>query len=1322
MPSGSEKELSSSSDWVTVPRGHFSRLYFKVEKDRTNLPGKHEHLERTNYEGTRYNVPDVAKVDKLDLKKIDDNLKDIWRQAKKEDSEAEEDIRLLREEQWHNEGSDYKYRYWLQHKVEETGSGERSLKILTSLNHEKEQAQDQWVELANEFYNHLDQFVSYMSETKTLRKDGTFGRLLNKEYAIGTLHHSHRHFPIEADSAVSELIAESIQKELLKKISEATIQVLFQTIQKTPRTLEDVCSSMNKKELVIELEKLNITEEMLVKELEERAYADSRSRELTNIFLKEKLVEMSKEDGESELHLRLLQRPFNFSQTPSTFLLKLYPRIKHSIWGMAGSAEEVQNPKGNEDEGDYKDKMAIKIARYIHFLLCQMGWIDINIANPSETEYFLDDDTDPNQISLPTIHRFSSHLLSKIDQGDHAMVRQFQQDPQRTMYCYPKPHRHSLNKKKKTGGGYFLSPQTRANDGTFRKLKKRGDFDHERFEPAETTIQALNNLQSTQWSINLDFLGMIAEFTESTGTTVPELDDIRYGAWIKTTGMKFQDWVLESMRLKDSPGHEALDKSDTRVQEWDKTLNLVRKNMLNGGNVFWHAWWCDWRGRFSTRSPNLGPQADDLSKALLLFTEWKPLGKEGKKWFYVRMYDYFSHINAPLLKKKLTFDERFVWTEENREKILKIGSDPRIPIHLEILGLDKPPHAKSEAFQRLAAALEFVRIEKEFEKTGNWDEVKSGYPIHFDASCNGFQHMAALLRDKELAEKVNVLVKKEDNKVIIGDLYQDVAEMAKTLLIRNQKCELREFLLDKLGVRDDEIEKWGELFSRNLCKKPVMVAAYGATDLTKTLANRNGGGRGAYVDVAAEKIIAENRINRLLNSPKNKKLFEDFYDIKEEAIEEIISNIELLKTARGKNDAEGIKEIEAKPIMQRFEKTIGYYSSLMRTIHIESTLYSELRKHNSLPQREKLFFDVVGGKPDKVENAILCWDFARLVSKHISDAISEVTGNAHKKIQDKLELVNYATKEEHFFWRVSKNASIMRGMKIKTKPNHIAGLRTKFKYGGGPGNEPRDILYNNCIKKISNNRDVLGLNEENIKILHADFQYLNDPKLKAVTQTKAHRRLRGTLFDHLLKLSDLSEKEQMNYEDDKDDEFREIEDLLVGLYDVLSIDVPIRLDKKCKKENWTLIKQGLTPNFIHSFDAKHMENVVNSLAQKGIKDFWAVHDSYGVHARDVNLLVDTVKDEFIKLHEDDFDKHFEQLKKNNNISDDAINVAWRHLKFEGKVWKRSKLQAYCDEHGIARGLKDTVKKLKEKIPMVEPKNDRERFEHKQMNNSQYLIS
>ena len=40
---------------------------------------------------------------------------------------------------------------------------------------------------------------------------------------------------------------------------------------------------------------------------------------------------------------------------------------------MAGSAEEGENPKDNEDGEDDKDDMAIKIARYIHFLLCQIG-------------------------------------------------------------------------------------------------------------------------------------------------------------------------------------------------------------------------------------------------------------------------------------------------------------------------------------------------------------------------------------------------------------------------------------------------------------------------------------------------------------------------------------------------------------------------------------------------------------------------------------------------------------------------------------------------------------------------------------------------------------------------------------------------------------------------------------------------------------------------------------------------------------------------------------------------------------------------------------
>ena len=57
-------------------------------------------------------------------------------------------------------------------------------------------------------------------------------------------------------------------------------------------------------------------------------------------------------------------------------------------------------------------------------------------------------------------------------------------------------------------------------------------------------------------------------------------------------------------------------------------LKQARKNLVNAGNVFWQSWFCDWRGRFNTKVNELSPQGDDLSKAMLLFAKWKPLGTE----------------------------------------------------------------------------------------------------------------------------------------------------------------------------------------------------------------------------------------------------------------------------------------------------------------------------------------------------------------------------------------------------------------------------------------------------------------------------------------------------------------------------------------------------------------------------------------------------------------------------------------------------------------------------------------------------------------------
>ena len=73
------------------------------------------------------------------------------------------------------------------------------------------------------------------------------------------------------------------------------------------------------------------------------------------------------------------------------------------------------------------------------------------------------------------------------------------------------------------------------------------------------------------------------------------------------------------------------------------------------------------------------------------------------------------------------------------------------------------PKPKSEIFQRIAFLIEFVRIHEVYDKEKDWDKVKSGLPIHLDASCNGFQHISALTRNKKLAEEVNVLNKNAES-------------------------------------------------------------------------------------------------------------------------------------------------------------------------------------------------------------------------------------------------------------------------------------------------------------------------------------------------------------------------------------------------------------------------------------------------------------------------------------------------------------------------------------------------------------------------------
>ena len=1339
----------SSGNWVTVSRGHFSRLYFEGQEDRREPPMEGENLNKTDYEGKRYTVPQEAIADKIEFSPIDKKLKDAWRKQKELGLDEKEDIRLLREIQWKKERSDYEYRYWLQCEVEKTSTGQRSLKILMSLNEELESAQKTWDSFANDFSIELTHLIEHVNSVKT-KKIG--GRQLNKELAIHTLHPDNKNFKIVSSNQNNIEITDGIFKDknarlieenpskrevkveltessilvklpenscrimvtdeakairMVENISKATIKVLFQTFNQTQNTLNDTCASLNKAQLV----------DFLLKIDKNYNPEDKKEREL-----QDELVNQLEEDKNREIRKDIHKNQTSFSQTPSAFLLKLYPQILDIVNPpndyFVKRSKEISTTEYKESLDVDRNRWAIKISRYIHFLLCRMDWIRISIASPTESGYYLDEDVDEKQISLPHVHRLSPKILDRIKNGNDAMVRRFQLDPKRTMYCLPKPHT------KGSGGGFHTSPNTRAGDSRFRKFKNAGVIQHEKFEPSESTLQALNHLQGTQWSVNLDLLECIAEFTDAGKAVTPPLTDIRHAAWVKNQEMKFQDWIVEGMGL-------SFDETP-RIQNWGRILNLARKNMLNGCNVFWHAWWCDWRGRFYTRTPNLGPQGDDLSKALLLFTEWKPLGVKGRYWFFVKMYDLFKHIGENEPQKvdktdKKTFDERFEWTRKNSTKLLKMGVNPRCLSEesRKLIGFDVKPTQKSETFQRFAALLEFCRIHEEHDKLQDWDKVTSGFPIHLDASCNGFQHMAALLRDEKLAKKVNVL--KGDK---IGDLYQEVADKAKETLVGDPNSELAKFLIKELNVGPVEFHLWAGIFSRNLCKKPVMIAAYGAQDLMKPLVNRSGSG--TYINVRKVKIIKPDKLKKYIEKVKNRSFFEP---------SEIKTILRLLEKYEAEGPfkeelSENEKEIWEKLEQKLADTTNDLYIQAKRTLHPESPLYSEMKKINdgeTLPPGWKtLFFEWKGGKPDEIQNALRCWEFARQVSRHIMNAILEVTGNSHKYIQDGLKLIYACIEEEGFFsWSAEdEHSSKIRSIKLQTKENRAAGLRTVTNYNERSSKD----LFLKCIELLKNNSTHLNLEQKTFQEMKEYIDSWENKDNTPVTQSKACRDLRSTLLLNLIELSNFKSPNILNKPNKSQvqvigDGFHEIQDLIVGLYSILSIDVPIELDDKWKSQKKAKIKTGLTPNFIHSFDAKHMENVINSLASAGIKDFWSVHDSFGVHACNVDILRESVRKEFVNLHKNDFTEQISRLININEIPSlksfaaRITTLKKQMVELAGiKESNRKEYDVKMEEAKSSLKVANSQLKAREKLVKLLDGKDSMKFDLKRIDKSEFLIS
>jgi DNA-directed RNA polymerase len=59
---------------------------------------------------------------------------------------------------------------------------------------------------------------------------------------------------------------------------------------------------------------------------------------------------------------------------------------------------------------------------------------------------------------------------------------------------------------------------------------------------------------------------------------------------------------------------------------------------------------------------------------------------------------------------------------------------------------------------------------------------------------------------------------------------------------------------------------------------------------------------------------------------------------------------------------------------------------------------------------------------------------------------------------------------------------------------------------------------------------------------------------------------------------------------------------------------------------------GLAPNFVHSLDAAHLHLTTADAAKQGISALAMIHDDYGTHAADAQLLFDTIRKQFVAMY------------------------------------------------------------------------------------------
>lgn len=358
-------------------------------------------------------------------------------------------------------------------------------------------------------------------------------------------------------------------------------------------------------------------------------------------------------------------------------------------------------------------------------------------------------------------------------------------------------------------GGYHTRRMQNANRSIVhahrasRSLAKDADM--------PIVYNAVNALQRTPWAVNTRILDTVYAVAKEFSTKeIVSLND--------TPAPPKPEWLKEewTKNPKESwPADKLAEFSQWKrdMAEWHTQRKLLGSRysrfyaatraaeMFREYPAIYFVYFADSRGRLYPLTHGVNPQGSDLSKALIHFSEGKPLATASAvKWFHVQGANKWGFDKA-------TLDDRVKWVEERRELICSFAADP----------------VNNTGWTEAGDPLQFLAWCFEYADYLHNPDFVSRIPISMDGSCNGLQNLSAMFRDEVGGAATNLTANK-----VMRDIYGDVAKAATVRLVA------------KLAVTTDEeekalITKWLEFgVARSAVKRSVMTTPYGVTERTAT--------------------------------------------------------------------------------------------------------------------------------------------------------------------------------------------------------------------------------------------------------------------------------------------------------------------------------------------------------------------------------------------------------------------------------------------------------------------------------------------------------